>query len=184
MDSAALAVNMYMSKLEVIIADPRSAPIQALLERLDDYQRALYPDASNYLDSATTLAAAYVHFVAAYRDNRVLGCGAVKRMCADDVDVNVEVDVDSGAPQKSAPPYGEIKRMYVQSAARGRGVAQAIMANLEHHARQHKINTMRLETGTLQPAALALYTALGYHRRGPFGAYADDPWSIFMEKTL
>jgi len=35
-----------------------------------------------------------------------------------------------------------------------------------------------------QPEALALYAAAGYERRGPFGAYRDDPLSVFMEKRL
>lgn len=41
-----------------------------------------------------------------------------------------------------------------------------------------------LETGPYQPEALALYAAAGYERRGPFGAYRDDPLSVFMEKGL
>ncbi|MEP6504123.1 MAG: GNAT family N-acetyltransferase, partial [Betaproteobacteria bacterium] len=43
---------------------------------------------------------------------------------------------------------------------------------------------LQLETGPFQPAALALYAAFGYARRGPYGHYADDPLSVFMEKTL
>ena len=41
---------------------------------------------------------------------------------------------------------------------------------------------LRLETGVLQPEALGLYRKLGYRERGPFGAYAADPLSVFMEK--
>ena len=43
---------------------------------------------------------------------------------------------------------------------------------------------MRLETGTKQPEAIALYRKFGYVERGPFGAYKPDPLSIFMEKRL
>lgn len=32
--------------------------------------------------------------------------------------------------------------------------------------------------------ALLLYERLGYPRCGPFGAYPDDPLSVFMEKTV
>ena len=44
---------------------------------------------------------------------------------------------------------------------------------------------MRLETGTLQPEALALFASMGFARRGSFGDYpTDDPYSVFMEKSL
>lgn len=39
-----------------------------------------------------------------------------------------------------------------------------------------------LETGISQPEALGLYERSGYARRGPFGAYAEDPLSVFMHK--
>ena len=43
---------------------------------------------------------------------------------------------------------------------------------------------MKLETGPYQPEALGLYARCGNERRGPFGAYADDPLSVFMQKNL
>jgi putative acetyltransferase len=41
-----------------------------------------------------------------------------------------------------------------------------------------------LETGIRQPEALGLYEQAGYKRRGPFGDYAEDPLSVFMQKRL
>jgi putative acetyltransferase len=41
-----------------------------------------------------------------------------------------------------------------------------------------------LETGYLQPEAIALYERLGYSRRGPFGLYTEDPNSVFMHKPV
>lgn len=43
---------------------------------------------------------------------------------------------------------------------------------------------MRLETGVASTEALALYRRSGYREREPFGDYALDPRSIFMEKAL
>jgi putative acetyltransferase len=43
---------------------------------------------------------------------------------------------------------------------------------------------MRLETGTHQLASIHLYERLSYVTRGPFGSYAEDPLSVFMEKRL
>ena len=43
---------------------------------------------------------------------------------------------------------------------------------------------LRLETGTLLEAAIALYTAQGYRRCGAFGDYAVNGTSVFMEKPI
>jgi putative acetyltransferase len=67
---------------------------------------------------------------------------------------------------------------------RGRKVGMAILLGLEQHARAEGITCVRLETGVSQPEALGLYRRLGFLERGPFGAHAPDPLSVFMEKTL
>lgn len=43
-----------------------------------------------------------------------------------------------------------------------------------------------LETGSSDyfAAARSLYRSAGFAERGPFGAYADDPHSVFMELVL
>jgi len=94
------------------------------------------------------------------------GCAAVK--VVDDVD----------------GPYGEIKRVFVQPHFRGRGISKLLMGELESHLRAQGIELARLETGVHQPEALKLYETLGYDRRAPFGSYAEDPLSVFMEKRL
>jgi putative acetyltransferase len=38
--------------------------------------------------------------------------------------------------------------------------------------------------GCHEPEAIRCYEKAGYHRCGPFGKYAEDPLSIFMNKTL
>lgn len=80
--------------------------------------------------------------------------------------------------------YAEVKRLFVADAGRGRGVARALMARLEQDARAAGKTWVRLETGPELAPALALYRALGYAARGPFGPYADHPASLFMEKRL
>jgi putative acetyltransferase len=60
-----------------------------------------------------------------------------------------------------------------------------MLRRLEDHARALGLPALRLETGILQPEALALFAAEGFVKRGPFADYpADDPYSIFMEKRL
>ena len=134
-----------------------------LISDLDAYQGALYPAESNYHLSVETLKAANVLFAVARDDARVvIGCGAV--VLFDD--------------------YGELKRMFVPPAQRGRGVAKAIITYLEAHAVQRNCLLLRLETGIHQPEAHGLYARAGYQRRGPYGDYPDDPLSVFMEKKF
>ncbi len=85
--------------------------------------------------------------------------------------------------------YAEVKRMYVRDVARGRGVAQAVLARLEAEARGAGLALLRLETGDRQGAALRLYERAEFRRCAAFGAYvAMEPQavatSVFMEKRL
>ena len=69
----------------------------------------------------------------------------------------------------------EVKRMYVDPAARGRGVARALLAALVEHARGQGLTRLQLETGTEQPEAVALYESEGWTPIAAFGHYKDDP---------
>lgn len=85
--------------------------------------------------------------------------------------------------------YAEVKRMYTREAARGRGVAKALLGRLEQEACEAGYSMLRLETGTYQDAAIALYERCGFHRCAAFGAYAELPphrveMSVFYEKPI
>jgi GNAT superfamily N-acetyltransferase len=78
----------------------------------------------------------------------------------------------------------ELKRMYVRHSARGRGVARAMLAELERTALAAGHQRMILETGQRQPEAIALYRSAGYTDVTAFGYYADTPLSIHLGKQL
>jgi putative acetyltransferase len=85
--------------------------------------------------------------------------------------------------------YAEVKRMYTRPAARGRGVAKAILRRLEEEARASGKTMLRLETGHYQPEAVGLYRSAGFISCGAFGHYAQMPAhdievSLFFEKPL
>jgi putative acetyltransferase len=85
--------------------------------------------------------------------------------------------------------FAEVKRMFVRDAARGRGVAQAILARLESETRDHGLDALRLETGDRQCAAMRLYERAGFRRCAAFGTYRTLPpaalvTSVFFEKRL
>jgi GNAT superfamily N-acetyltransferase len=78
----------------------------------------------------------------------------------------------------------EVKRMYVRGTARGAGRARAILAELERTARAAGHRRTILETGKMQPEAVALYRSSGYTDITPFGHYAGRPLSIHLGKDL
>ncbi|MBW1603922.1 GNAT family N-acetyltransferase [Streptomyces sp. JJ66] len=78
----------------------------------------------------------------------------------------------------------EIKRMFVVPEARGRGLARAILAQLEADARAAGRTRMVLETGTKQPEAIALYVSAGYEPCAKFGYYRCEPESRCYAKPL
>ena len=72
--------------------------------------------------------------------------------------------------------YAEVKRMYTRPAARGWGIAKALLHRIEEEARGAGKSVLRLETGTNQQAAIGLYERAGFRFRGPFGPqYRDEP---------
>ncbi len=104
-----------------------------------------------------------VFLVARDDDGTPLGCGGLRRL--DDA-------------------TAEIKRMYVPPQGRGRGVGASILQALEEQARAHGITALKLETGPQQPDAIRLYARHGYVRIPCWGAYAGEPDSLCMERSL
>ncbi len=145
--------------------NPYLPEVRHLLDLSDAYMGELYPAESNHLEGPDALALPNVHFIGARHDGQLVACGAVKTM-----------DNDGR--------YGEIKRVFILEAFRGKGLSKLIMQRLEMHLRAHGVRVARLETGIHQPEALGLYEKLGYGYRMPFGSYQPDPFSVFMEKQL
>lgn len=144
--------------------DPRQPEVTSMIRELDRYMQSLYPAESNHLVDIDTLAQPSVRFFAATVDGTAAGCGAIM--------------LQPGG-------YAEIKRVYVRPGNRGLGLGRRILETLEQETRAEGLATMRLETGISQPEALSLFEAMGFARRGAFGDYpVDDPYSVFMEKTL
>ncbi len=104
------------------------------------------------------------YFVVLDDARRAVGCGAVQAF----------------GPDSEYPGDGEVKRMYVAPAARGRGYARALLAALEAAG----YPTLRLTTGELQPEAIALYESSGYTRTAPWGKYVDQPGTHCYAKGI
>ena len=74
--------------------------------------------------------------------------------------------------------------MYVRPPFRGRGFGKQLLTHLAAYALAHGVPLLRLETGIHQHEAIALYESWGFQRIPPFGAYRDDPLSLFYEKPI
>ncbi len=63
-----------------------------------------------------------------------------------------------------APRTGQVRRLWVDPAWRGRGVGRALMGSLEMAARELGLSDLQLSTGNRQPEAVTLYEATGWER--------------------
>ena len=79
-------------------------------------------------------------------------------------------------------PDGEIKRLWVAEAARGRGLAKQLMAEAEARARSLGMTRLRLDTNRTLTAAIAMYHRLGWTE---IPAFNDEPYAHhWFEKRL
>ena len=150
-------------EVHIGIEPPFEEDVLEMIEALDSYLASLYPSSSNHLVNLDSLMGKNVRFLVARVDGRAAGCGALL--------------LDPRG-------YVEVKRMYVKPDARRLGIGAAVLRQLELLAVQENHTSLRLEAGVNQPEALEFYRRAGYIECGPFGDYALDPLSVFMEKTL
>ena len=78
----------------------------------------------------------------------------------------------------------ELDIMYVAPTHRRRGIADALLAALEHHARATGTTEIVLRAGNPQPEALAFYRAAGYVPTDPFGRWTQDETALCFRKRL
>ena len=136
--------------------------IRALLKLSDAFHAELYPPEGNYLLDVSELLADGVTVVVAREDGRAVGMGALVEKAG----------------------YAEIKRMFVRDDARGAGIAARILQSLEEVAVAHGVDTLQLETGPLQPAAIGFYVRHGFSRIPLFGEYVGSEHSVCFAKRL
>ncbi len=147
-------------------ADFDSGAGATLLQAMRDELRALYEGLN--LDSedmpragAAELSPPTGALLVGYRGDEPVCVGAIKRL-------------DEHAC--------EIKRMYVAPGWRGRGVARALLRELEATARGLGYDIARLDTGPRQQGARGLFESEGYAEVGNFNA--NPVASFWGEKPL
>jgi putative acetyltransferase len=105
----------------------------------------------------------------------------------DDIDAVVayidDIPVGSGAI-RPAEDSMEIKRMYTIKEHRGKGIASAIVSELETWTKESGYKKCVLETGKRQPWAISLYKRLGFVEIPNYGHYKGVENSVCFEKKL
>lgn len=148
----------------VITAERANSPDAVqLVAELEAILEPLYPPESRHGLSVDRLVAEGVAFFLLRADGVPAGCGGI---------------------QLFGTEYGELKRMYVRPQFRGRGFAKLVLGRLSDHARTYGVGLLRLETGIHQAEAIGLYERVGFRCIPPFGAYKEDPLSMFYELRL
>ena len=106
-----------------------------LVKDLDAYLKIVDGDDHEFYNQFNNIDV-LKHTVIAYVDNQPVGCGAFKAFNNSSV---------------------EIKRMYTSPIARNKGIASAILKNLEDWAKELNIKSTLLETGLKQTEAVKFY---------------------------
>ena len=147
----------------IITAESAGSPDAVeLLRGRDAELSALYTPEQSFRIPIEKHVRADVIFLMMREDGIAIGCGALQ--------------LHSG--------YAELKSMYVIPAARGKRLAQSLVAELENLARERAFRELKLETGIYSHAAIRTYERAGYARCERFGGYPLAPPSVYMTKSL
>lgn len=151
--------------VEIRIDDLSSAATQALIAHHLAGMHASSPAESVHALDLERLRHPSVTFFSAWIDGEIAGIGALSQI--------------DGL-------RGELKSMRVDDRFLVRGVGRAILRHLIATARERGMTSLWLETGTPADfaAATRLYESEGFVACGPFGDYVEDPFSLFMTKSL
>lgn len=95
-----------------------------------------------------------------------------------------DVPVGCGALKSFDEISMEIKRMYVSRAYRGKGIASALLTELEKWAKELDYAACVLETGLRQPEAIALYQKNNYQRTPNYPPYEHMANSVCFRKVI
>ena len=153
--------------ITIELAPSATHDVRVLIGELDRELSAEYSSEQQHGLTLEAIFQPHIRFFLARLDGAAVGCGGVALFT----------------------DFAEVKRMYVRDVARGRGVAQTLLARIETETRKAGLALLRLETGNRQLAALRLYTRAGFQLCGAFGAYATMApqaiaTSVFLEKRL
>jgi putative acetyltransferase len=151
--------------MRIELDDLTRAQVRALLREHLTNMHSLGPPESVHALGIEGLQGPDVTFWTVWDGEILLGCGALK-----------ELD----------RAHGEIKSMRTPAALRRRGAGRAVLTHILAEARERGYERLSLETGSMEEfrPAQKLYESFGFDYCGPFGAYKENPYSVFMTLEL
>lgn len=153
------------AKLVIERADPVAPDIAALIAVHIERSRGYYPEESCHTYGPAEMAAEGVILFVGRIDGEAVSIGGLKPLGA---------------------ACGEIKSMHTLKAWRGHGIGGRMVHRLLEEAREMGWAAVFLETGSDEASrrARAVYRKFGFETCPPFGAYQDDPLSVFMKRAF
>lgn len=154
--------NFNINKMQIFRTDSSNTDFQNLVKLLDadlairNGENHAFFDQFNKIDMIKNCIVIYI-------DEFPAACGAFKKF--DDTTV-------------------EIKRMYTNPEFRKRGLATAIVKELETWAKEMGYEKAVLESSLEQNEALSIYEKSGYHRIPNYGQYIGIDASVCYEKSI
>ena len=151
-----------MNTIKLIRTDSRNRDFIDLVELLDADLAIRDGEDHSFYDQFNSIKQ-IKYAVVSVENNKPVGCGAIKEFSTQAM---------------------EVKRMFILPDARAKGFASLILAELENWAFELGFEKCILETGKMQPEAVALYEKNGYCKISNYGQYIGVENSLCFEKNL
>ncbi|WP_245555270.1 GNAT family N-acetyltransferase [Hahella ganghwensis] len=157
--------RLTMNSIEIKVDDLNGPEVTGLLqEHMQEMIQRSPPESIHALD-LEGLRKPEITFWTAWRDQQLIGCGALRELNAD---------------------HGEIKSMRTATAFQEQGIGKKMLKHLLEEARRREYARVSLETGSQDSfnPARQLYAGFGFQYCEPFADYREDPNSVFMTLDL
>ncbi|PZX92558.1 GNAT family N-acetyltransferase [Flavobacterium aquariorum] len=150
------------SIVKVVQTTSENSDFLSLIKTFDEYLWERYPELkTNYWGN--NIIELNRNVVVIYLDEKPVACGCFKKYDKNTI---------------------EIKRMFVSPEARGLGLAQRVLQELELWAKQLNYSVSVLETLHKQQEAINLYQKVGYAIVDNYGPYIGLDKSVCMKKEI
>lgn len=154
---------MKTEELSLKIVKAEDDHLKFLISKLDEHLSQLYPIEGIFGLNLNSPKVNDTTFVVAYIGDIPVGCGAIRPLDKETI---------------------ELKRFYVDSHYRNKGIATQLLKFLEIKAKNSNYKNLVLETGNQQPEAISLYKKNGYNEIFPYGEYIGCDNSVCFAKGI
>lgn len=150
------------SIVEVVKTTSKNPDFVSLIKTFDNYLWERYPELKNNYWGNNVIEF-NPNVVVIYLEGKAVACGCFKKYDKQTI---------------------EIKRMFVSPEARGLGLAQRVLQELELWALESGYSVSVLETLYKQEEAISLYQKVGYSIVDNYGPYVGLDKSVCMKKEI